>query len=137
MKQAVLYFTISGHCANVARRISESEGADLIEIVPVKRYSGWMSYVICGYQVSFRKAVKLKKVSQDLRQYDKLTVVSPVHAGKVSAAVRSFLFQNRSHYNDVKLVLCHADPKETFESAKTRLENELMFTFSGFESLAD
>lgn len=137
MKEAVLYYSIGGHCAKIAASIAEKTGAELIEIRPVRKWTGWMAYPICGYQASLGRRVRLRKINADLKSFDRLTIVSPIHAGKVAAAVRSFLFENRSHYSNVKLVLCHGDQTNTYESAKIRLEKELMFTFSEFESFAD
>lgn len=137
MKQAVLYYSIGGHCAKIAKSFAEKTGAELIEILPVRKWTGWMAYPICGFQATAGRRVKLRKINADLKSFDHLTIVSPIHAGKVAAAVRSFLFENRSHYSNVKLVLCHGDQTNTYESAKIRLEKELMFTFSEFESFAD
>lgn len=137
MKQAVLYYSIGGHCAKIATSIAEKTGAELIEILPVRKWTGWMAYPICGFQATSGRRVKLRKINADLRSFDHLTIVSPIHASRVAAAVRSFLFENRSHYSNVKLVLCHGDQTNTYESAKIRLEKELMFTFSEFESFAD
>jgi menaquinone-dependent protoporphyrinogen IX oxidase len=137
MKQAVLYYSIGGHCEKIAKQIAQSTNSPVFEIVPVRKWSGFMAYPICGYQASFKKRVKLKKIDADLKSFDRLIVVSPIHAKRVSAAVRSFLFSNRSYYSDVKLVLSHGDPVNTYEDAKVRLEKELMFQFSEFESIAN
>jgi menaquinone-dependent protoporphyrinogen IX oxidase len=137
MKQAVLYYSIEGHSADVAKRIAQSTDSPVFEIIPAHRWTGFMTYPICGYQAMFRKRVMLMKIDADLKSFDRLIVVSPIHAGRVSAAVRSFLFANRSFYTDVKLVLTHADKTNTYEDAKVRLEKELMFQFSEFESIAN
>lgn len=137
MKQAILYYSIGGHSADVAKKIAQSTSSPIFEIIPVHRWTGFMVYPICGYQAILRKKVKLKKIDADLKSFDRLVVVSPIHAGRVSAAVRSFLFTNRSFYTDVKLVLTHSDQVNTYEDAKVRLEKELMFQFSEFESFAN
>jgi menaquinone-dependent protoporphyrinogen IX oxidase len=137
MKQAVLYYSIDGHSAAIAKQIAQSTGSPVFEIIPVRKWTGFMAYPICGYQATLRKKVKLKKIDADLKSFDRLIVVSPIHAGRVSAAVRSFLFTNRSFYTDVKLVLSHGDKVNTYEDAKVRLEKELMFQFSEFESIAN
>ena len=136
MKQAVLYYSIGGNCERIAKQIAQESNSPLFEIVPVRKWKGFLAYPICGYQAKFKKRVRLKKIDADLKSFDRLVVVSPIHAGCVSAAVRSFLFTNRSFYTDVKLVVSHADATNTFEDAKTRLEKELIFTFSEFESIA-
>jgi menaquinone-dependent protoporphyrinogen IX oxidase len=135
MKQAVLYYSISGHCAAIAQKIAKETGSPVFEIQPVRKWSGFLAYPICGFQARLKKKVALKKIDTDLKQYDRLIVVSPIHASCVSAVVRSFLFANRSFYTDVKLVVSRADPKNTFADAKTKLEKELLFTFSEFESI--
>lgn len=137
MNQAVLYYSIGGHCETIAKQIAKSTNSPVFEIVPVHKWSGFMAYPICGYQAMYRKRVKLKKIDADLKSFDRLIVVSPIHANRVSAAVRSFLFANRSFYTDVKLVLSHSDKVNTYADAKVRLEKELMFQFSQFESIAN
>ncbi len=136
MKQAVLYYSIGGHCAAIAKKIAEETGSPIFEIVPVHKWTGWMAYPICGYQAMLRKRVPLKRIDADLKSFDRLIVVSPIHAGRISAAVRSFLFANRSFYTDVKLVISHADTVNRYEDAKVNLEKELLFQFSEFESIA-
>lgn len=136
MKQAVLYYSIGGNCEKIAKEIAQETDSPVYEIVPVHKWTGFLAYLICGYQAKLKKRVPLKKIDADLKSFDRLIVVSPIHAGCVSAAVRSFLFANRSFYTNVKLVLSHADAKNTYEEAKVRLEKELLFTFSEFQSIA-
>jgi menaquinone-dependent protoporphyrinogen IX oxidase len=135
MKQAVLYYSIDGHCADIAKKIASETGSPVFEIQPVRKWTGFLAYPICGFQATFKRKVALKKIEADLKSFDRLIVVSPIHASSVSAVVRSFLFANRSFYTDVKLVLSHADAKNTYADAKIKLEKELMFTFSEFESI--
>jgi multimeric flavodoxin WrbA len=137
MKQAVLYYSVGGHCEKIAKQIAESTVSPIFEIVPVRKWTGFLAYPICGYQARFKKKVALKKIDADLKAFDRLIVVSPIHAGRVSAAVRSFLFTNRSFYTVVKLVLSHADSVNDYAAAKEALEKELLFTFSEFESIAN
>jgi menaquinone-dependent protoporphyrinogen IX oxidase len=136
MKQAVLYYSIGGNCEKIAKQIALETDSPIFEIVPARKWTGFLAYPICGYQARLKKRVPLKKIDADLKAFDRLIVVSPIHAGCVSAAVRSFLFANRSFYTNVKLVLSHADAKNTYEEAKVRLEKELMFEFSEFQSIA-
>lgn len=137
MKQAVLYYSIGSHCAKIANQIAQSTGSPVFEITPVRKWTGFLAYPICGFQARYKRKVALRKIDADLKSFDRLIVVSPIHASRVSAAVRSFLFSNRSSYSDVKLVLSHADPVNDFSSAKEVLEKELMFQFSQFESIAN
>jgi len=90
MKYKVVYFTRSGNSKRVAEKISNKLGTDLIEIRDHQRWNGFIGYMRAGFFSTVNKKVQIT-LSEPLQDYDELIVVSPLWAGGLASATRSFL----------------------------------------------
>jgi len=90
MKYEVVYFTRTGNSKRVAEKISSKLGTDLIEIKDHMRWNGFIGYMRAGFYSTMDKKVQIT-LSKPLKDYDELIVVSPLWAGGLASATRSFL----------------------------------------------
>jgi hypothetical protein len=90
MKYEVVYFTRTGNSKRVAEKISSKLGTDLIEIKDHMRWNGFIGYMRAGFYSTMDKKVQIT-LSEPLKDYDELIVVSPLWAGGLASATRSFL----------------------------------------------
>lgn len=89
-KILVAYYSCQGSTRRVAEALKEVLGADLREIVPVKKYSVASAYTL-GIVQCMSKAEPELAEKIDVSGYDVIYVGSPVWAFTVSPPVRSFL----------------------------------------------
>ena len=92
MATLVVYYSRTGDTKAVAERIAEATGGDLEELVErgVKR-SGVLGWIRSGRDGMLQRASTIEPPKQDVEQYDTVFVGSPVWAGNVVSAVRSYL----------------------------------------------
>ena len=90
MKYEVVYFTRSGNSKRVAEKISSKLRTDLVEIKDHMRWNGFIGYMKAGFYSTMDKKVQIT-LSEPLKDYDELIVVSPLWAGGLASATRSFL----------------------------------------------
>lgn len=135
MKETVaVVYSKSQNSLHLAQKYALEHDADLIEIKTKRSFGGIFGFISLGYYAVFHKPVVLKKDTTDYSSYRKVMLFAPIHAGRIAAPARSFMFEKRSSLKDVGLVLSHADKENTYQDACERLEKELMFKFSSFES---
>lgn len=113
MKTCVLYYSLDGNTKAAAIRIGNELDADVIEIQPFKEYpkNRMLLMFIGGYQATFSREIQLKKLEQDLEQYDRIILGTPVWAGKPAAPVQQFLRENQIEARVVGVFTCSGSGK--------------------------
>lgn len=133
-KELVVVYSNSGKAYALAQDYAIKNDADLMRLKVRFDPKGFLRYVYWGYKVTFKKPVKLLGIDKDLKAYEWITIFSPIHAGKICAPIRSFVFSNRSYLDKVKIVTVHLAKDTDYRDAVTALEDELIFKFSEFDS---
>ncbi len=135
MKETVVVvYSKSQNCLRLAQKYAMEHDADIVEIKTKRSFGGPFGFMTLGYLAIFHKPVELKKDVTDYTKYKRVILFTPIHAGRIAAPARSFMFEKRSGLNDVGLVVSHSDKENSYQDARERLEKELIFSFSSFES---
>ena len=93
MKILVAYYSRTGNTKFAAEKIAENLGADICEIVDKKNRHGRFIILTGGYAAIREKMTEIEQ-SQTVDGYDLIVVGSPVWAGKITPAVRTFFVKN-------------------------------------------
>lgn len=134
MKTCVVVYSNGGKAFAYAQEIAQNKQADVLRIQPRINFKGFIRYVYWGYKASLKRSVSLKPDTIDLSNVDQLIVVAPIHAGRVCAPVRSWLYTHRSHLQDVSIITTHLDKEKSYRDAVETLEKEMMFKFTEIQS---
>lgn len=93
-KALVIYYSFSGHTADIAKRIQAKTNADLYEIKTVEPLPKMpLMYMAIKNQLKTKKYPQLKQDFPNFEEYDVIFVGSPVWWYTVSTPVLSFLNQ--------------------------------------------
>ena len=95
MKTIIVYYSLDGNTKNAAATLAKLIDADVCEIQPVKPIKSagkptFRTLMTGGGQVTFGLCPKIKEISADLSQYDRIILGTPVWAGKCASFVRTF-----------------------------------------------
>ena len=134
-KELTVVYSNSGKAYALAQTYAQEHQTDLLRLKPGFDPKSFLRYPYWGYKALYKKPVKLKQVNPDLKAYERITVFSPIHAGRICAPIRSFLFSNRSYLNQVKIVTVHLATDKDYRDAVKLIEDELIFKFSEFDSV--
>ena len=125
MKTVVVYFSLSGNTKFVAEKIAQQLDADLCQVIDKNFKSGRMLY-IKGGAASMREKLSDIEVEKPIDNYDLVIVGSPVWAGKISPAIRTFLVNN--NFSDKQLAFFVSiggdKPEKAFVNIKKTTELE-------------
>jgi len=93
MRKLVAYYSRTGNTKFAAEKIAEELNADLCEVIDNKNRKGKLIYLTAGYAALREKLTKIE-VTKSIQDYDFIIVGSPVWAGKIAPAIRTFLAKN-------------------------------------------
>lgn len=125
MKTIVVYYSLEGNTALIARRLAETLGADILRLetekpypekAPAKFFKGGMSTV-------FKCKPKLKNPVPDLSAYDAVVLGTPVWAGSYAAPVHTLVKKHGFSGKKLAFFLCcgGGDTEKCFAQLKKAL----------------
>lgn len=108
LKKLVVYYSLDGNTRFAAQTLSEATGADLLELVPVKKMTrGGLKFLWGGKQVIMKEKPKLLPLEKNPEDYDVIILGTPVWAGSYAPAIRTFLAENEIKNKKVALYACY------------------------------
>lgn len=105
MKTLVVYYSRTGNTRRVARRIAEDLDADREQIEDTKNRDGIMGFLKGGKDSLFRNQTELGELTKDPGDYDLVLVGTPVWAGTVCPAIRTWLGRFCDRLNNMAFFL--------------------------------
>lgn len=115
MSNVVVYYSWSGNCKVASELISERINGSILELLEAKKTSrGFFGFMKGGFQAVFRKKVELKgNPFEEVSQYEKIYLVSPIWASNLVPAMRTFIEKTDFKDKDVVVITIQADPKKS------------------------
>ncbi|MBN2518672.1 MAG: NAD(P)H-dependent oxidoreductase [Candidatus Altiarchaeota archaeon] len=95
MKTLVVYYSRSGTTRTVGEAIAEKLKCDKEEIIDMKKRRGVIGWLKAGKEGKQGKTTKIKPLAKKVNDYDLVIVGTPVWAGNMSPATRTFLEENK------------------------------------------
>jgi flavodoxin len=120
MKSLVVHYSRTGRTKTVGEMIARELGADCEEIIDLKKRTGLrpIRWLIAGKDAWRRKLTKIRTQKKP-ENYDIIIVGTPIWAGKMTPAVRTYLTTNKLDGRKV-CFFCTAsrDTEKAFEEMK-------------------
>lgn len=123
LKTIVVYYSLTGNTKFVAEKIAQQLDADLCKVTDKNFKKGRMLY-IKGGAAAMREKLSDITVEKSVDDYDLVVVGSPVWAGKIAPAIRTFLVNNDFSEKQVAFfVTIGGDkPEKTFKNLRKTTE---------------
>jgi hypothetical protein len=80
MNAIVLYFSYTGHTRKIAEKLAHTQGAELVEIHTKGRLGKLNAFLVQCPRAMMRKTAPIQPITQDLNNYDMITLAGPVWA---------------------------------------------------------
>jgi hypothetical protein len=90
-KVLVVYFSLSGNTARVARDIAKMTDGDLESLGDRDHGVGFLGYLKAAVDAVRSKPARLAEVMHDPRRYSLVIIGTPVWVGRMTPAVRAYL----------------------------------------------
>jgi len=124
LKSLVVYYTRDGNTRFVAETIAAEIGADIEEVVDLKKRSGILGYLNGGRAAMQGKETNISPTTKSPSSYELIVVGSPIWAGKPAPAITTYLKKNDLSGKRVAVFFSQGGKKITgFEQAKALMSN--------------
>jgi flavodoxin len=101
MKTLVVFYSRTGITRKVAESIRENLKCDLEELVDLKERKGPIGFLVSCKDGFMKKLTEIKQVQKDPGDYDLVILGTPVWAGTMSCAVRTYIQQNKDKFKSI------------------------------------
>lgn len=101
----VVYYSRTGNTRQLAEAIRAGLGADGEEIIDTKSRRGPMGSVLAGKDAMLKRPTSIEEPQKDPAAYDLVVVGTPVWAGTMCSAVRTYLARQKDRLPKVAFFL--------------------------------
>ena len=101
METLITYYTRTGTTEKLAEDLSVHFNADMLELKDNKNRSGVLGFLRSGFDALTSNVTVINDFNHKLEEYDVILIGTPVWAGKMTPAVRTFLLGNAEVFPEV------------------------------------
>jgi flavodoxin len=94
LKSLVVYYTRNGNARFVAETIATEIGADVEEVIDLKKRSGILGWLSGGRDAKQGKETEIAPTKKAPADYDLIVIGTPIWAGKPTPAINTYLKKN-------------------------------------------
>lgn len=117
MKILIVYYSRSGRNENLARVLQKKLDQSLIEeIVDQKNREGGWGIFISVFDAIFHKLTKIAVIQNDPKDFDLVVVVTPLWAGGLPPATRTYLTTNRENLKKYAFISVSGQGKDNLKA---------------------
>lgn len=128
MKTLVVYFTRTGNSKFAAETIAAELGADIEEVIDLKKRQGKLAYMSCGRDAMSGKETEIAQTNKNPADYDLIVITQPVWAWSPTPAIRTYVSKNGFSGKKVALFFGGSNLRQAVEKTKALMPNS---TFVG------
>lgn len=133
-RSLVVYYTRTGNTKKIALKLKTIMHATCEALVDKDSYKGAIGFIKGGYKSVKKKNGVIEPVKYNPADFDEVIVLSPVWAGTITPAVRTYLKEFGKTIKSVSLITVAASSDE---SAAVKEINELGFSLDKTMSVKD
>jgi flavodoxin len=126
LKSLVVYYSRTGNTRFVAETIAAEIGADVEEVIDLKKRSGAFGFLSGGFAARLGKQTKIAPTTKSPVGYDLIIAGTPVWAGRPSPAITTYLKKNDLSGKKVAVFFAQGGKKpqvQTTEQIKALMPN--------------
>jgi flavodoxin len=101
MKALVVFYSRTGTTKQVAEELAQSLNCDSEELIDTKKRSGALGFMAAGKDAKIKKLTTLADIKCDPSLYDLVILGTPIWAGTLSSATRTYIVNNKSKFKQV------------------------------------
>ena len=133
-KEIVIYFSRMGYTKKVALETANNTGAQILEIKTSQRTEGTLGFWWCGRFGMHGWNMPIEDIKQDLSEYEKVTICTPIWVFNISAPIKEFCNKYSGKLKNVDYIFVHF-MKAKFTILADEMDNILKVKRSNFKTI--
>jgi flavodoxin len=123
VKTLVVCYTRTGNSKFAAETIAAELGADIEEVVDLKKRQGRLAYMSCGRDAMSGKETEIAPTTGNPADYELIVIVQPVWAWSPTPAIRTYVNRNGLYGKKVALFFGGFNLRQAVEKTKALMPN--------------
>jgi flavodoxin len=119
----VVYYTRTGNSKFAAETIAAELGADVEEVVDLKKRQGRLAYMSCGRDAMGGKETEIAQTKRNPADYDLIVIAQPIWAWSPTPAIRTYVNKNGLSGKKVALFFGGTSLRDVFEKTRALMPN--------------
>ncbi len=108
MKKLVVFYSNTGNTLKLAEILSDKLESETLEIKDRRKRKGLIGFLRAGFDAITSNVTIIEDFKLRLSEYDLVIIGSPIWAGRLTPAIRTFLIGNSEVLPDVAFFTTHA-----------------------------
>jgi len=122
MKILIAYYSRTGMNESICKILQSKLECDIESIIDTKNRKGIWGFITGGFDAAFRVKPKIKPVEKDPANFDLIIIATPIWAGVMAPAIRTYVFDNKTKFKKVAFVSVSGNGADN-QKAVTDFEN--------------
>ncbi len=101
MKTLVVFYSRSGNTKKIAEKISDKMKSDIEELIDIKNRKGLFGWFSAVRDARSKKLTTINVIKNDPAKYGLVIIGTPIWAGLMAPAVRTYINQNKAKFKNV------------------------------------
>lgn len=106
MKILVVYYSRDGLTKKIGSSLADRLQAETEELIDLTNRKGLLGWLLAGRDAFKQKMTKFRKPAYSPEDYDLLVIGSPVWAGNITPAIRTYLTENSGKIHKTAFFAC-------------------------------
>ncbi len=107
LESLIVFYSREGATEDLARELSVHLNSDILELEDNKDRSGLLGYLMSRFDALTANITVINNFDHRLEDYDLILIGTPIWAGKMTPAIRTFLLGNAEVLPDVAFFVTH------------------------------
>ena len=103
VKPIIVFYSRTGRTKTVAKKLSELLKCDIEEITDFKNRAGITGFLGAGKDAVQKRKTTIKEPEKPVSNYDLLILGTPIWAGNMTPAIRTYIDKFKNHINQIAL----------------------------------
>lgn len=104
MKTLIAYYSRTGMNESICKMLQGKLDCELESIIDTKNRKGIWGFITGGFDAAFRAKPKIKPIEKDPTNFDLIIIATPIWAGVMVPAIRTYVFDNKTKFKKVAFV---------------------------------
>lgn len=108
MKTLIVFYSNTGNTSKLAKVLASKLKSDTLEIKDRRNRKGLIGFLRAGFDAITSNVTIIEDFTQDFTKYDLVLIGTPVWAGRITPAIRTFLIGNSEVLPEIAFFTTHA-----------------------------
>jgi flavodoxin len=122
MKTLIVFYSRTSTTKKIVEDLARRMGADIEELIDKKNRTGAIGYIFSGKDAMKELETEIVETKKSVEEYDLLIIATPIWAGKMTPAIRTYINRNVGKLKKVAFIAIQGANPPKQESVFAKLE---------------